>query len=123
MDISHQEAVDILRKWHSEERRIWATISLGKGIANATLFGIIRKVTTEAVELNATGLIEEPMGNKTNLKIELPNCAFDFSDWREAPADLTDSTKEGFDGILMIKISAECILGLWAFKLFVGEQG
>ena len=123
MNISNQEALDILRKWQSEGRIIWALIVYeGRADASFTLFGRITRADHDHLEMDASTMLDDPVGKKTSLKIGLKDSAFMFSDWRELPPEVADWTQKGFEGVLVIAPGGDMTCGLWAFKLFWGES-
>jgi hypothetical protein len=123
MDISKQEAWDILSKWQQEGRHLWMVIGYdGRSKASFTLFGKILELNQEIMKMDATGILESPLGQKTTMEVQLSTSAFSFSDWRELPPDISDWTQKGFEGVLMISLGEDMICGLWAFKLASNEN-
>src|ERR1700730_10669319 len=86
MEISYQQAIDVLREWQQKKHLILAGI-IDSLKNNALIYGVVEQLDDRLVLIDARRLsgTERSTGKAIHVAIGLENAAFSFGHWPEKP--------------------------------------
>jgi hypothetical protein len=119
VDISRQQAVDVLHKWQDERRLVQGGIFQSNDGATSGFLGRIERLDNSSVAIDARSLFM--LGDRCGLTLPLPEAGYSYSDWRDASGDQRDRLPHGYDSALFIVIAPGWHIELYAAKLASGN--
>jgi hypothetical protein len=109
MDISVNEAIDLLMKWQSENRPVHC-VALIRGV-NLKILGLIDSVDNNVVRISQTKT-KAPLGEATFLEFSIRNSeTLEYTDTAHMK-ELAISTMKGHDAVLTVTYRSGMIVGL-----------
>jgi hypothetical protein len=115
VNISRQEAIDVLHKWQDERRLVQGGIFQSNDGATSGFLGRIERLDNSSLAIDARSLFM--LGDRCGLTLALQEAGYSYSDWRDAPGDQRDRLREGYDSALFIEIARGWHIELYAAKL------
>jgi hypothetical protein len=115
VDISRQQAVDVLHKWQDERRLVQGGILQSNDGATSGFLGRIERLDNSSLAIDARSLFM--LGDRCGLTLPLQEEDYSYSDWRDVPEDQRDRLRHGYDSALFIVIAPGWHIELYAAKL------
>jgi hypothetical protein len=114
VNITRQQATDLLHKWQEERRLIQGGISQSK--ENGTTSGFIGRIERLDNRLTIDARSLFMFGDRCGLQLTLEDADYSYSDWQDAPEDHRAPLREAYDSALFIVITPGWHIELYATK-------
>ena len=99
MNISYQEAIDLLRKWQQQKciLQVGLLDSVGN---NAAAYGCIEELNSDSVRIDARSIAKK--ARNIGLVIALKDAQFSFGDWPSTPPEYQGDYQFRYESFLIV---------------------
>jgi hypothetical protein len=115
LNITRQQAIDLLQKWQLERRVIQGGVFQSNDGASSGFLGRIERLDNHSLTIDARSLFL--LGDRCGLQLPFKNADYSYSDWRDAPEHHRPPLREAYDSALFIAIAPGWHIELFATKL------